>query len=111
MARIGFIGLGNMGLPMAQNLLKTGHEVEGVDVNPASVEKLKARVERLNGEEPRRAPMSSSRCFRPEGKCARSIRLFRHYRECQSRTLLTTARRSMSKPRARLRPRRRRKAC
>ena len=42
MARIGFIGLGNMGLPMAQNLLKADHQVEGVDVNPAAVEKLKA---------------------------------------------------------------------
>jgi len=42
MARIGFIGLGNMGLPMAQNLIKAGHQVEGVDVNPASVEKLKS---------------------------------------------------------------------
>jgi 3-hydroxyisobutyrate dehydrogenase len=42
MSRIGFIGLGNMGLPMAQNLIKAGHQVEGVDVNPASVEKLKA---------------------------------------------------------------------
>ena len=42
MARIGFVGLGNMGLPMAQNLLKAGHQVEGVDVNPASIEKLKA---------------------------------------------------------------------
>jgi 3-hydroxyisobutyrate dehydrogenase len=42
MARIGFIGLGNMGLPMAQNLLKAGHQVEGVDVNTAAVEKLKA---------------------------------------------------------------------
>ena len=41
MARIGFIGLGNMGLPMAQNLLKAGHRVEGVDVNPAALEKLK----------------------------------------------------------------------
>ncbi|MBI4273467.1 MAG: 3-hydroxyisobutyrate dehydrogenase [Rhizobiales bacterium] len=41
MARIGFIGLGNMGLPMAQNLLKAGHHVEGVDVNPAAIEKLK----------------------------------------------------------------------
>ncbi len=40
MARIGFIGLGNMGLPMAQNLLKAGHQVEGVDLNPASIEKL-----------------------------------------------------------------------
>jgi 3-hydroxyisobutyrate dehydrogenase len=41
MARIGFIGLGNMGLPMAQNLLKAGHQVEGVDVNPVAVAKLK----------------------------------------------------------------------
>jgi len=42
MSRIGFVGLGNMGLPMAQNLIKAGHQVEGVDVNPASIEKLKA---------------------------------------------------------------------
>src|SRR5690349_5668005 len=42
MARVGFIGLGNMGLPMAQNLLKAGHQVEGVDVNLSAVEKLKA---------------------------------------------------------------------
>ena len=33
MARIGFIGLGNMGLPMAQNLLKAGHAVAGFDLN------------------------------------------------------------------------------
>ena len=32
MARIGFIGLGNMGLPMAQNLLAAGHAVIGYDV-------------------------------------------------------------------------------
>src|SRR5450631_3329768 len=42
MARIGFVGLGNMGLPMAQNLLKAGHQVEGVDVNAAAVAKLVA---------------------------------------------------------------------
>ncbi len=42
MARIGFVGLGNMGLPMAQNLLKAGHQVEGVDINPAAVAKLTA---------------------------------------------------------------------
>ena len=53
MSRIGFIGLGNMGLPMAQNLLKAGHQVEGVDVNPASVTKLKA-AERAS--RPRRVP-------------------------------------------------------
>ncbi|MBS0247917.1 MAG: 3-hydroxyisobutyrate dehydrogenase [Proteobacteria bacterium] len=42
MARIAFIGLGNMGLPMAINLIKAGHQVEGVDLNPASIDKLKA---------------------------------------------------------------------
>jgi len=42
MARIAFIGLGNMGLPMAQNLIKAGHQIEGVDVNAATVAKLVA---------------------------------------------------------------------
>jgi 3-hydroxyisobutyrate dehydrogenase len=42
MARIGFIGLGNMGLPMAVNLVKAGHEVFGFDLFPQGVEKLKA---------------------------------------------------------------------
>lgn len=37
MARIGFLGLGNMGLPMAKNLLKAGHEVRGFDVVPAAL--------------------------------------------------------------------------
>ena len=32
MALIGFIGLGNMGLPMVRNLLKAGHEVVGYDI-------------------------------------------------------------------------------
>jgi 3-hydroxyisobutyrate dehydrogenase len=42
MAQIGFIGLGNMGLPMAQNLIKAGHRVTGFDVVATSVEKLSA---------------------------------------------------------------------
>ena len=32
MAKIGFIGLGNMGLPMAKNLVMAGHEVTGFDL-------------------------------------------------------------------------------
>ena len=36
-ARIGFIGLGNMGLPMARNLIKAGHAVQGFDLVPAAV--------------------------------------------------------------------------
>ena len=42
MARIGFVGLGNMGLPMALNLIKAGHEVSGFDLSPHGVEKLRA---------------------------------------------------------------------
>jgi 3-hydroxyisobutyrate dehydrogenase len=42
MEKIGFIGLGNMGLPMALNLLKAGHAVAGNDVSPKGMEALKA---------------------------------------------------------------------
>ena len=42
MAKIGFIGLGNMGLPMAQNLLKAGHAVQGFDVSKAQADALAA---------------------------------------------------------------------
>jgi 3-hydroxyisobutyrate dehydrogenase len=42
MARIGFLGLGNMGLPMAQNLLRAGHAVAGYDVVQAAVGRLSA---------------------------------------------------------------------
>jgi 3-hydroxyisobutyrate dehydrogenase len=42
MSQIGFIGLGNMGLPMAQNLMKAGHSVTGFDVNTAAADRLTA---------------------------------------------------------------------
>ncbi|MDZ4741358.1 MAG: 3-hydroxyisobutyrate dehydrogenase [Alphaproteobacteria bacterium] len=37
--RIGFIGLGNMGGPMAANLVQAGHEVKVFDMSGAAVEK------------------------------------------------------------------------
>ncbi|MBP1842605.1 3-hydroxyisobutyrate dehydrogenase [Rhizobium petrolearium] len=37
MTKIAFIGLGNMGGPMAANLVKAGHEVHGFDLSDASV--------------------------------------------------------------------------
>lgn len=37
MARISFVGLGNMGLPMARNLAKAGHAVRGFDLDAAAV--------------------------------------------------------------------------
>ncbi|MFO7855008.1 MAG: 3-hydroxyisobutyrate dehydrogenase [Paracoccaceae bacterium] len=36
--RIGFIGLGNMGAPMARNLVAAGHEVEGFDIDALAPE-------------------------------------------------------------------------
>jgi 3-hydroxyisobutyrate dehydrogenase len=43
MAKIGFIGLGNMGVPMAGNLVKKGHEVRGFDLLPVNIAKAEAR--------------------------------------------------------------------
>ncbi len=40
MARIGFIGLGNMGGPMAANLVKAGHEVAGFDLSREALNAL-----------------------------------------------------------------------
>jgi 3-hydroxyisobutyrate dehydrogenase len=43
MAKIGFIGLGNMGVPMAANLVAKGHDVRGFDLVAANVAKAEAR--------------------------------------------------------------------
>jgi 3-hydroxyisobutyrate dehydrogenase len=42
MATLGFIGLGNMGLPMTRNLVKAGHDVRVFDVAAAAVERATA---------------------------------------------------------------------
>ncbi len=41
MAKIGFIGLGNMGGPMMRNLLKAGHQVKAFDVVASAVQAAK----------------------------------------------------------------------
>jgi len=38
MANIAFVGLGNMGLPMALNLVKAGHRLRGFEIVPAAIE-------------------------------------------------------------------------
>jgi 3-hydroxyisobutyrate dehydrogenase len=43
MATIGFVGLGNMGAPMAANLLKAGHQVTGFDLLPRAADALVAK--------------------------------------------------------------------
>ncbi|KTD62229.1 3-hydroxyisobutyrate dehydrogenase [Legionella spiritensis] len=40
MAKIGFVGLGHMGLPMALNLIKAGHDVTGYDLQKNALETL-----------------------------------------------------------------------
>ncbi|MFC5734038.1 NAD(P)-dependent oxidoreductase [Cytobacillus gottheilii] len=46
MKKIGFIGLGNMGLPMSANLLKAGYIVYGSDIN----EKAEEAFQKLGGK-------------------------------------------------------------
>jgi len=49
MARIAFIGLGNMGLPMARNLLKAGHALAGFDLVQANLTQLASEGARAAG--------------------------------------------------------------
>jgi 3-hydroxyisobutyrate dehydrogenase-like beta-hydroxyacid dehydrogenase len=44
--RIGFIGLGVMGIRMSKRLIDAGHKVVGYDIDPDALEKAK-----LNGAE------------------------------------------------------------
>ena len=39
--KIGFLGLGNMGGPMARNLIKAGHELKVFDLAPAALDKAR----------------------------------------------------------------------
>ena len=47
MATIGFIGLGNMGAPMAANLAKAGHQVSGFDIVAGRAETLRTQGGRV----------------------------------------------------------------
>ena len=42
MAVIGFVGLGNMGAPMAANLVRAGHSVTGYDLSQPALDALRA---------------------------------------------------------------------
>jgi len=42
MSHIAFIGLGHMGYPMAQNLIKAGHAVTGFDIDSAAADRIAA---------------------------------------------------------------------
>ena len=72
MASIGFIGLGNMGAPMAANLAKAGHRVTGFDLVPQNAARGGGRGRRdrrvgrdaVRGRRCRRSP-----CCRPASMC------------------------------------------
>src|SRR5215467_2036742 len=49
MAVIGFIGLGNMGAPMAANLVKAGHRVTGYDISASALQALASAGVRAAG--------------------------------------------------------------
>ena len=54
MAKVGFIGLGNMGAPMAANLVKAGHDVTGFDLSDISIEgvsKTASAIEATQGKD------------------------------------------------------------
>ena len=53
MASIAFIGLGNMGGPMAVNLVRAGHSVTGFDLVPAALEVARGEGVRISGSAPR----------------------------------------------------------
>jgi 3-hydroxyisobutyrate dehydrogenase len=42
MTTVGFVGLGNMGAPMAANLVKAGYQVKGYDLVPAALDAAEA---------------------------------------------------------------------
>jgi len=42
MAKMGFIGLGNMGLPMARDLVKAGRQVTGFDLSKPALAAVEA---------------------------------------------------------------------
>ena len=74
MANIAFIGLGNMGGPMAANLVKAGHKVIAFDLVAASRDQAKsdgAAVADSSVRRSRRAPTWSSPCCRPASTCFR----------------------------------------
>jgi 3-hydroxyisobutyrate dehydrogenase len=74
MAAIAFIGLGNMGLPMARNLLQAGHQVVGYDLLAAARDAAAESGARSAGSVPE--AMAGAKCvitMLPEGRHVRSV--------------------------------------
>ncbi len=74
MATIGFIGLGNMGGPMAANLVKKGHTVKGFDLVAANLEAaVKRGVGRANSAADAASGVDAVVTMLPAGKHVLSV--------------------------------------
>ncbi|MGF1623049.1 MAG: 3-hydroxyisobutyrate dehydrogenase [Rhodomicrobiaceae bacterium] len=69
MMKIGFIGLGKMGAPMAANLVKAGHELAGFDVAGASAEGVATAASAAEAASGRDAVIT----MLPDGPIMRSV--------------------------------------
>ena len=76
MAAIAFIGLGNMGLPMARNLLRAGHQVVGYDVVASVLDAAATAGVKAAGSVPE--AIAGAECvitMLPEGRHVRDVYL------------------------------------
>lgn len=83
MAKVGFVGLGNMGLHMAANLAKAGHDVTGFDIVASSMEAAKAKGVALAG--------SASDCAKGADVVVTMLPVGRHVLDVYSGGILDTA--------------------
>lgn len=75
--RIGFVGLGQMGAPMARNLTRAGFKLALADANAQTVARL---TEELGCEAPASLPALGAACrigitMLPDGKAVREVAL------------------------------------
>jgi 3-hydroxyisobutyrate dehydrogenase len=76
MTAIAFIGLGNMGLPMARNLVQAGHQVIGYDVVASALDAAARAGARVAGSVPE--AVAGAECvitMLPEGRHVRGVYL------------------------------------
>ena len=85
MTAIGFIGLGNMGAPMAANLVKAGHQVTGYDIVPAAVATSGGERRPGSGERGRGRRCGRNRHYDAAGRAAGARGLSRQWRGAGTR--------------------------
>ena len=83
MAQVAFIGLGNMGLPMARNLIGASHEVVGYDIVPEAMEAFAAAGGRCAG--------SATACLEGAEFVVTMLPEGRHVRDVYTGTILPGA--------------------